>query len=105
MDLLRQEDEPFDYVGKYGTQTGLFSLKIHYNGQFGIKNQNLCYITGKVIYVDFMDTDMFCIHDVNDAMRLLGFSEDKVHHFYFVVPGSEIHSGLMSLSTDDDSMV
>ncbi|KAJ0942321.1 hypothetical protein HanPSC8_Chr03g0090601 [Helianthus annuus] len=48
MDLLRQEDEPFDYVGKYGTQTGLFSLKIHYNGQFGIKNQNLCYITGKV---------------------------------------------------------
>ncbi|XP_022032193.1 uncharacterized protein LOC110933271 [Helianthus annuus] len=105
MDLLRQEDEPFDYVGKYGTQTGLFSLKIHYNGQFGIKNQNLCYITGKVIYVDFMDTDMFCIHDVNDAMRLLGFSEDKVHHFYFVVPGSEIHSGLMSLSTDDDVRV
>ncbi|KAJ0753903.1 hypothetical protein HanPI659440_Chr09g0341011 [Helianthus annuus] len=39
---------------------------------------------------------------MSTTLWVVRVSEDKVHHFYYVVPGSEVHTGLMSLSTDDD---
>ena len=61
------------------------------------------YVNGKERYVDLLDIDEFCVHDIDEMMETLGCVEEgKLLYYHFKRPFSELDFGLFALASDSD---
>ncbi|KAL4560522.1 hypothetical protein LXL04_032674 [Taraxacum kok-saghyz] len=79
----------------------LCSFKIHHSGLF-MKNRGVKYEYGAVDYYDFVDMDVFSIHELADMVRELDNQHSEPISFKFHIPGTQLDVGLLPLLTDGD---
>nr|KAJ0196128.1 hypothetical protein LSAT_V11C700353450 [Lactuca sativa] len=78
-----------------------FTLKIHYSGVF-TKAPGRKYVDGVVAYVDYVDTDLFSVHELDDMVRELGYKTEQTLYYHFCIPEYPLDYGLMPLGNDQD---
>ncbi|KAI3509052.1 hypothetical protein L1887_24076 [Cichorium endivia] len=90
-------------IGKlYASHPTVFSIKLFYGGEF-THFPGRRYINGKEKFVDLVDIDEFCVHDIDDMMDTLGYVEEgKLLYFHFKRPFSDLDFGLFALASDSD---
>lgn len=76
----------------------MFSIKLHYSGEF-INFLGRKYIKVKVKYIDLLDIDTFCVHDVDLIMQSLECVEEgTLLYYHFKKSFSDLNVGLYGLS-------
>nr|KAJ0199633.1 hypothetical protein LSAT_V11C600321690 [Lactuca sativa] len=65
----------------------IFSIRLFYGGKF-TKFPGRRYVKGKERYIDLLDIDEFCVHDIDEMMETLGYVEEDF--------------GLFALASDSD---
>ncbi|KAL4573848.1 hypothetical protein LXL04_020668 [Taraxacum kok-saghyz] len=78
-----------------------FTLKLHYGGVF-TKVPGRKYINGNVAYFDFVDIDLFSVHDINEMVRDIGYLTETPLFFQYCKPNICLDYGLMPLGNDQD---
>ena len=86
------------FSGKY---ENLCSFKIHHSGLF-MKNRGVTYEYGAIDYYDYVDMDVFSIHELADMVRELDNQHSEPISFQFHIPGTQLDVGLLPLLTDGD---
>ena len=67
-----------------------------------MKNRGVTYEYGAVDYYDFVDMDVFSIHELADMVRELDNQHSEPISFQFHIPGTQLDVGLLPLLTDGD---
>ncbi|CAI9281987.1 unnamed protein product [Lactuca saligna] len=78
-----------------------FTLKIHHGGFF-TKFLGRKYVEGRLAFFDFVDTDLFSVHDLNDMIREIGYSKDDTMYYHYRIPILDLDFILKALGTDQD---
>ncbi|CAI9269081.1 unnamed protein product [Lactuca saligna] len=78
-----------------------FTLKIHHGGFF-TKFPGRKYIEGRLSFFDFVDTDLFSVHDLNDMIREIGYSKDDTMYYHYRIPNLDLDFRLKALGNDQD---
>ncbi|KAL4574842.1 hypothetical protein LXL04_021681 [Taraxacum kok-saghyz] len=86
---------------EYGKYENLCSFKIHHSGLF-MKNRGVTYEYGAIDYYDYVDMDVFYIHELADMVRELDNQHSEPISFHFHIPGTQLDFGLLPLLTDGD---
>ena len=60
------------------------------------------YVDGKVSHFDYVDTDLFSAHDLNDMCVKLGFQKDNPLSFQYCMPDHSLDVGLLPIDNDGD---
>nr|KAJ0203901.1 hypothetical protein LSAT_V11C500237260 [Lactuca sativa] len=83
----------------YNGHENFFTLKIHHGGFFS-KFPGRKYVEGRLAFYDFVDTDLFSVHDLNDMIREIGYSVDDtiVINVYVEHGSTRLHTYFMSPS-------
>ncbi|CAI9295846.1 unnamed protein product [Lactuca saligna] len=76
----------------YNGHDNFFTLKIHHGGFFS-KFPGRKYVEGRLAFYDFVDTDLFLVHDLNDMIR-----EIRVINVYVEHGSTRLHTYFMSPS-------
>jgi len=79
----------------------LVTLKI-YHGGFFTKKPGREYVSGKMEYVDLVDTNEFSVHELEAMVETLGYQTSIPTFYHFNVPGLSLDCGLQALGNDDD---
>nr|KAJ0209524.1 hypothetical protein LSAT_V11C400212130 [Lactuca sativa] len=89
---------------QYGDHPTMFCMLLNHGGKFtdflGRK-----YVNGKIHYVELVDIETFCVHDIDDMMVKLGYIDENLHvemYYYFRRPLCDLDFGLFALASDDD---
>ncbi|GJU97414.1 hypothetical protein Tco_1326685 [Tanacetum coccineum] len=100
---VRDYEDPIDEQEAYGNFDGnLFSLKIHHGGFF-TEPPGRCYTNGTFNYVDFVDSDLFSVMELQEMLKTLGYPMKKNKMYYhFKIPNSNLDYGLQALGNDAD---
>ncbi|CAI9278750.1 unnamed protein product [Lactuca saligna] len=94
--------EEIDVEKHYAGHATIFSTRLFYGGEFR-KFPGQSYIKGKERYVDLLDIDEFCVHDIDEMMETLGYVEEgKLLYYHFKRPFSDLDFGLFVLASDSD---
>ncbi|KAL4574555.1 hypothetical protein LXL04_021388 [Taraxacum kok-saghyz] len=67
---------------EYGKYENLCSFKIHHSGLF-MKNRGVTYEYGAIDYYDYVDMDVFSIHELADMVRELDNQHSEPISFHF----------------------
>ena len=78
-----------------------FTLKIHHGGIF-TKSPGRRYVDGTIDYVDFVDIDVFSVHELDTMVREIGYVEGQTLYYHFLIPEVELDFGLLPLGNDGD---
>ena len=78
-----------------------FTLKLHYGGVF-TKVPGRKYKNGNVAYFDFVDIDLFSVHDINEMVRDIGYLTETPLFYQYCKPNICLDYGLMPLGNDQD---
>nr|KAJ0220763.1 hypothetical protein LSAT_V11C200050740 [Lactuca sativa] len=99
---FREKFVTVEDLGKtYEGYENYFTLKIHYSGVF-TKAPGRKYVDGVVAYVDYVDTDLFSVHELDDMVRELGYKTEQTLYYHFCIPEYPLDYGLMPLGNDQD---
>ncbi|CAI9303756.1 unnamed protein product [Lactuca saligna] len=79
----------------------IFTLKIHHGGFF-TKFPGRKYVEERLAFFDFVDTDLFSVHDLNDMIREIGYSADDTMYYHYRIPNLDLDFGLKALGNDQD---
>ncbi|KAL4570744.1 hypothetical protein LXL04_026405, partial [Taraxacum kok-saghyz] len=60
------------------------------------------YVNGTVDYFDFVDADLFSVHEFEDMLEMLGYMNKEKMCYQFGIPEIELEYGLMPLVNDQD---
>nr|KAJ0222777.1 hypothetical protein LSAT_V11C200063570 [Lactuca sativa] len=78
-----------------------FTLKIHHGGFF-TKFLGRKYVEGRLGFFDFVDTDLFSVHDLNDMIHEIGYSTDDTMYYHYRIPNLDLDFRLKGLVNDQD---
>ncbi|XP_052625000.1 uncharacterized protein LOC111916210 [Lactuca sativa] len=99
---FREKFVTVEDLGKtYEGYDNYFTLKIHYSGVF-TKAPGRKYVDGVVAYVDYVDIDLFSVHELDDMVRELGYKTEQTLYYHFCIPEYPLDYGLMPLGNDQD---
>ena len=91
---------PFYFVVSDGLDT-FFWIRFEYGGTF-TEPPHRRYEHGKVAYFDYVDTDVFSLHDLDDMFIELGYQKENTMCFMYCMPDHSLDNGLMHLGSDGD---
>ncbi|CAI9259753.1 unnamed protein product [Lactuca saligna] len=60
------------------------------------------YIDGLVDHFDFVEMDVFPVHELDDMMAFLGYNYRGIIIYHFMIPETDLNSGLLPLGTDQE---
>nr|KAJ0187918.1 hypothetical protein LSAT_V11C900465570 [Lactuca sativa] len=80
------------------------TFKIHLGGMF-TKYLGRRYVGGSIDYVDYVDMDVFSIHELDDMMKEIGYINGEPIYYHFLIPEIEIDYGLLPLGNDSDVLL
>nr|KAJ0203928.1 hypothetical protein LSAT_V11C500259960 [Lactuca sativa] len=99
---IRANMEEIDVEKHYVGHPTIFSIRLFYGGEFTNFPGRRC-VKGKERYVDLLDIDEFCVHDIDEMMETLGcLEEGKLLYYHFKRPFSDLDFGLFELASDSD---
>ncbi|KAL4557525.1 hypothetical protein LXL04_035706 [Taraxacum kok-saghyz] len=90
-----------DFYKAYEATDNYFTLKLHYGGVF-TKVPGRKYKNGNVAYFDFVDIDLFSVHDINEMVRDIGYLTETPLFYQYCKPNICLDYGLMPLGNDQD---
>lgn len=99
--ILRQRTSKPDLEVEYAGSNSYFTIRVSYGGIF-TKPSGRRYIDGLVSYFDFVDTDLFSVHDINDMVLELGYQKEQTLYYHYCIPELSLDYGLMPLGNDQD---
>ena len=67
-----------------------------------MKSPERRYVDGTIDYVDFVDIDVFSVHELDTMVREIGYVEGKTLYYHFLIPEVELDFGLLPLGNDGD---
>ena len=91
---------PFYLLGAEGLDT-FFSIRFEYDGIL-TNPPHQRYQDGKVAHFDYVDTDVFSVHDLDDMLIDLGFQKINPLCYRYCIPDHTLDTGLRPLSNDVD---
>ncbi|KAL4560423.1 hypothetical protein LXL04_032574 [Taraxacum kok-saghyz] len=99
-ELLKGLKHP-DLDKAYEATDNYFTLKLHYGGVF-TKVPGRKYKNGNVAYFDFVDIDLFSVHNINEMVRDIGYLTETHLFYQDCKPNICLDYGLMPLGNDQD---
>ncbi|KAL8246097.1 hypothetical protein R6Q59_007313 [Mikania micrantha] len=60
------------------------------------------YVSGKVNYIDMVDSDNFLMHELNKMIQELGYTKDVFMYYHFRVPHWDLDTGIKALGNAND---
>ena len=63
------------------------------------------YVGGSIDYVDYVDMDVFSVHELDDMMKEIGYINGEPIYYHFLIPEIEIDYGLLPLGNDSDVLL
>ncbi|CAK9133669.1 unnamed protein product [Ilex paraguariensis] len=78
--------------------SSLFSMKVHYNGQF-TESPNKAYVGGKINYIDDCDCELMSLIEMDDITNTLSYA--PYIGFYYKFSGLDLDKGLVHMSSDE----
>ncbi|CAI9290671.1 unnamed protein product [Lactuca saligna] len=85
-----------------GSISSFCTFKINHGGSFTNTVSGRSYIDGLVDHFDFVDMDVFSLHELDDMMAVLGYNDGGIMFYHFMIPKTDLHSGLLPLGTDQE---
>ncbi|GJR52413.1 hypothetical protein Tco_1300200 [Tanacetum coccineum] len=80
----------------------LFSIRLHHYGTFSRKFGCTTFDEGVFCYVDFLSMATFCMAEMHQLVKELGYDEATPRFFYFQKPNHTLDEGVLPLLTDTD---
>ncbi|KAL4565821.1 hypothetical protein LXL04_029927 [Taraxacum kok-saghyz] len=93
---LKNPDLDKAYGNDSNATDNYFTLKLHYGGVF-TKVPGRKYKNGNVAYFDFVDIDIFSVHDINEMVRYIGYLTKTPLFYQYCKPNICLDYGLMPL--------
>ncbi|KAL4585030.1 hypothetical protein LXL04_009643 [Taraxacum kok-saghyz] len=85
----------------YNGMRNFFSLQINHGGMF-TKSRSIRYVDGTVDYFDYVDIDLFSVHELDVMVKELGYVERQGLNYHFLIPELDLDFGLLPLLIDGD---
>ncbi|KAL4562472.1 hypothetical protein LXL04_034678 [Taraxacum kok-saghyz] len=85
----------------YEATDNYFTFKLHYGGVF-TKVPGRKYKNRNVAYFDFVDIDLFLVHDINEMVRDIGYLTETPLIYQYCKTNICLDYGLMPLGNDHD---
>ncbi|CAI9286315.1 unnamed protein product [Lactuca saligna] len=60
------------------------------------------YTKGLVDHFDFVDMDVFLVHELDDMMAVLGYDDGGIMFYHFMIPETELDSGFYPFGNDQE---
>lgn len=76
-------------------------MKVHHGGRF-TNMPGRKYISGKVQFVDLVDSELFTVEVLNNIVKLLKYDPKQIMYYHFKLPRKSLDWGLRALASDDD---
>ncbi|XP_052620808.1 uncharacterized protein LOC128126749 [Lactuca sativa] len=93
-----------DLIKAYVELSSFCTFKIHHGGMF-TKYPGRRYVGGSIDYVDYVDMDVFSVHELDDMMKEIGYINGEPIYYHFLIPEIEIDYGLLPLGNDSDVLL
>ncbi|CAI9288715.1 unnamed protein product [Lactuca saligna] len=93
-----------DVIKAYVELSSFCTFKIHHRGMF-TKYPGRRYVGGSIDYVDYVDMDVFSVHELDDMMKEIGYINGEPIYYHFLIPDIEIDYGLLPLGNDSDVLL
>ncbi|CAI9279268.1 unnamed protein product [Lactuca saligna] len=94
--------EEIDVEKHYAGHQTIFSIRLFYGREF-TKFPGRRYVKGKERYVDLLDIDEFCVHDIDEMMETLGCVEEGIFDEFDEILNEE-HGGITHESGNRDDV-
>nr|KAJ0201911.1 hypothetical protein LSAT_V11C600323540 [Lactuca sativa] len=77
--------QPPDLRKEYGSISSFCTFKINHGGSFTNTVSGRSYIDGLVDHFDFVDMDVFSVHELDDMMAVLGYNDGGIMFYHFMI--------------------
>ncbi|GKD61687.1 hypothetical protein Tco_1299196 [Tanacetum coccineum] len=98
---IRKEGSDYDPLTQYDGHPELVFFEIHH-GRCFTPTPNRSYVGGHVSYVDVVNIDEFCLHDLKEMVVKLGYGVAGLMYYHFLRPRLSLDYGLHLLTVDAD---
>nr|KAJ0188211.1 hypothetical protein LSAT_V11C900472550 [Lactuca sativa] len=88
------------YVGL----SNVCTFKIHHGGMF-TKYTRRRYVGESIDYVDYVDMDVFSVHELDDMLKEIGHINGEPIYYHFLILEIDIDYGLLPLGNDSDVLL
>ncbi|CAI9294213.1 unnamed protein product [Lactuca saligna] len=85
-----------------GSISSFFTFKINHGGSFTTTVFGRSYIDELVDHFDFVDMDVFSVHELDDMMAVLGYNDGSIMFYHFMILETDLDSGLLPLGIDQE---
>nr|GEX59563.1 transposase, MuDR [Tanacetum cinerariifolium] len=99
--MIRKKGSNADPYVDYGAFSTVFCLKISHGGAF-TPPPKIRYKSGKVNWVDAIDSDVYSVVEVNTMMKEIGYEKPLFDYYYYKEPKNDLDNELKKLSSDQD---
>ncbi|KAL4584787.1 hypothetical protein LXL04_009397 [Taraxacum kok-saghyz] len=96
-----EENSKVDLKKLYNGMRNFFSLQIYHGGMF-TKSRSRRYVDGTVDYFDYVDIDLFSVHELDAMVKELGYVERQGLNYHFLIPELDLDFRLLPLVIDGD---
>nr|KAJ0196211.1 hypothetical protein LSAT_V11C700371490 [Lactuca sativa] len=76
--LCPRYTQPPELHKEYGSISSFFTFKINHGGSFTTTVSGRSYIDGLIDHFDFVDMDVFSVHELDDMMAVLGYNDGSI---------------------------
>ncbi|CAI9289984.1 unnamed protein product [Lactuca saligna] len=102
--VLSKFSENPDLIKAYVELSSFCTFRIHHGGMF-TKYPGRRYVGGSIDYIDYVDMDVFSVHELDDMMKEIGYINGEPIYYHFLIPEIEIDYGLLPLGNDSDVLL
>ncbi|KAI3792815.1 hypothetical protein L2E82_06706 [Cichorium intybus] len=97
---MAEIDVETTYAGRHPT---VFPILLHNGGKF-TDFPGRRYVNGQQHFINLVDIDTFCVHDIDEIMDNLGYVDEEVTklYYHFQRPLGDLDFGLFALASDAD---
>ncbi|CAI9276738.1 unnamed protein product [Lactuca saligna] len=94
--------QPPDLRKEYGSISSFGTFKINHGGSFTNTVSGRSYIDGLVDHFDFVDMDVFSVHELDDMIAFLGYNDGGIMFYHFMILETDLDSALLPLGTNQE---
>ncbi|KAL8193682.1 hypothetical protein R6Q57_026374 [Mikania cordata] len=99
--LIRRVLDSQEVYSPYAGFPNLFSIKLHHGGEF-TRFPDRSYNGGKVVFANMLNIEKFSVHELDQLMSTIGYSDEDVRYYHYLAPGSDLDYGIRALGSDSD---
>ncbi|KAI3748432.1 hypothetical protein L6452_11494 [Arctium lappa] len=99
--LRRELHEGWSPTDIYEIYETLITVRMNHGGVFtGLPGRR--YVNGNVDFIDLVNTEGLSLHEFDKMVLALGYDRDEVKFYHFLIPQSDLDTGLRPLVNNQD---